>query len=198
MLKIKNILRHWLPLAAAITLLCGLVYLTVQQSLRWGTNDPQIQLAQDAAASLAAGGTPESVLPANRVEISTSLAPFMVIYTDSGHPSASSGLLHGTAPLLPSGVFDYARQNGEDRVTWQPEPGVRIAAVVVAFYGAQPGFVLAGRSLREVEIRTSQIKKITAIAWLITLAVSLVLVAGCELLLADPKHTTLPEEQTRS
>jgi hypothetical protein len=157
MSKLKNILKYWLPLAATTTLLCGLVYLAVQQSLRWGANDPQIQMAEEAAAALSAGGTPESMLPATQVEISTSLASFMVVYNDKGEPLASSGLLHGTIPLLPAGVFDYTRQNIEDRVSWQPENGVRIAAVVVAYDGAQPGFVLAGRSLREVEKRESQI-----------------------------------------
>ena len=188
----KNILRHWLPPAAVTTLLCGLVYLAVQQSLRWGANDPQIQMAEDAAAALAAGGTPVSVLPAGQVEISSSLAPFMVIYNDTGQPLASSGLLHGAAPLLPPGVLDYTRQNNEDRISWQPETRVRVAAVVVAYGGAQPGFVLAGRSLREVEKRESQIEQITGIAWLVTLAVSLVLVAGCELIFADKKQTVLP------
>ena len=181
MLKAKTILRHWLPLAAVATLLCGLVYLALQQTLRQGANDPQVQMAEDAAAALAAGGAPESVLLGARVEISASLAPFMVIYDEMGAPMASSGLLHGTVPLLPSGVFDYTRQNAEDRVSWQPEPGVRIAAVVVAYAGAQPGFVLAGRSLREVEKRASQVGQITGIAWLVILAVSLVVVAGCEL-----------------
>ena len=194
MLKIKNILRPWLPLAAVTTLLCGLAYLAVQQSLRWGANDPQIQMAEDAAAALAAGGSPESVLPVTQVEISTSLAPFMGIYNDTGEPLASSGLLHGAVPLLPSGVFDYTRQNGEDRVSWQPESGVRIAAVVVAFGGAQPGFVLVGRSLREVEIREDQVEQITGIAWLVTLAVLLIVVAGCELIFAEKKRTTNPTQ----
>jgi hypothetical protein len=187
-LKGKNILRHWLPLAAITTLLCGLVYLAVQQSLRQGANDPQVQMAEDAAAALAAGGTPESVLPAAQVEISNSLAPFMVIYNDTGEPLVSSGLLHGAMPLLPAGVFAYTLQNSEDRVSWQPEPGIRVAAVVVAYGGAQPGFVLAGRSLREVEKRESQVRQMTGIAWLITLAGSLVVVAGCELVFAGKKH----------
>jgi hypothetical protein len=185
MSKLKNILKYWLPLAAAITLLCGLIYLAVQQSLRWGANDPQIQMAEDTAAALSAGGSPQSLLPAARVEISTSLAPFMVIYNDKGEPLVSSGLLHGTVPLLPPGVFDYTRQNNEDRVSWQPEPGVRIAAVVVAYGGAQPGFVLAGRSLREVEIRESQIEQVTGIAWLVTLLVSLLVAAACEVIFTD-------------
>jgi hypothetical protein len=184
-MKIKKILRYWLPLAAVITLLSGLIYLAVQQSLRWGANDPQIQMAEDAAASLAAGGTPDAVVPAAPVEISSSLAPFMVVFNDAGEPVASSATLHGETPALPSGIFDYTRQKGEDRVTWQPEAGVRIAAVVVAFNGTQPGFVLAGRSLREVEVRENQVEQITAIAWLVTLAGSLVVVAGCELVLGD-------------
>jgi hypothetical protein len=193
MSKVNIILRHWLPLAVVTTLLCGLVYLVVQQSLRQGANDPQIQMAEDAAAALAAGGTPESMVPAGQVEISTSLAPFMVIYSDTGEPLASSGLLHGTIPLLPSGVFDYTRQNGEDRVSWQPESGVRIAAVVVAYGGAQPGFVLAGRSLREVEKRESQVEQITGIVWLVALAGSLVVVAGCELILGEKVPAFKPD-----
>jgi hypothetical protein len=187
-MKVKNILRYWLPLAAVITLLCGLIYLAVQQSLRQGANDPQIQMAEDAAAVLAAGGTPESVLPVALVEISTSLAPFMVVYSDIGEPLASSARLLGAIPALPPGIFDYTRNNGEDRVSWQPESGVRIAAVVVAYGGAEPGFVLAGRSLREVEKRESQVEQITGIVWVVTLAGSLIVVAGCELIFADRKH----------
>ena len=188
MSKVKNIFSHWLPLAAVTTLLCGLVYLVVQQSLRWGANDPQIQMAEDAAAALAAGRTPEAVLPASQVEISSSLAPFMIIYSDMGEPLASSGLLHGAAPLLPPGIFDYTRKNSEDRVSWQPEAGVRVAAVVVAYGGAQPGFVLPGRSLREVETRVSQVEQITGIVWLVGLAGLLVVVSGCELIFADKKQ----------
>lgn len=189
LLKLKNILRHWLPLAVVATLLCGLVYLAVQQSLRMEANDPQIQMAEDAAVALTAGGTSESVLPVAQVDISTSLAPFLVVYSNTGEPLASSGLLHGTVPLLPQGVFDYTHQKGEDRVSWQPESGVRVAAVVVAYNGSQPGFVLAGRSLREVEIRESQTEHITGIAWLFTLAGSLIVVGLSELFFAKKKNS---------
>jgi hypothetical protein len=192
LIKIKNILRQWLPLAAVTTLLCGLVYLVVQQTLRQGANDPQIQMAEDAAAALAAGGTAEAVMPAGNVEISSSLAPFMVIYNDVGEPLAFTGLLHGAAPHLPGGVFEYTRQKGEDRVTWQPEQSVRVAAVVVAYSGVQPGFVLVGRSLREVEIRESQVEQITGIAWLVTLGASLLVVAACEWLFKGMKPARLP------
>ena len=85
-----------------------------------------------------------SVLPADKVYISTSLAPFAIIYSTVGTPLVSSGFLHGATPLLLSGVFDYTRQNGEDRITRQPEPGVQIAVVVFAYEGSQPGFFLVG------------------------------------------------------
>lgn len=188
MFKLKNILRHWLPLVVVIVLLCGLVYLTVQQSLRMGANDPQIQMAEDAATTLAAGGTPVSILPTTQQDISTSLAPFLVVYSDTGEPLASSGLLNGAAPLLPAGVFDYTRLKGEDRVSWQPESGVRVAAVVVAYGGSHPGFVLAGRSLREVEIRESQVEQITGMAMMVTLAGSLFVVVLSELILPEKQH----------
>ncbi len=138
-------------------------------------------------------GTPESVLPAAQVEISSSLAPFMVILRRYRRAAGFVSPLAWDNPRLPSGIFDYTRQNGEDRVSWQPEPGVRIAAVVVAYGGTQPGFVLAGRSLREVENRESQVEQITGIAWLVTLAVSLIVVAGCELILGEKKPAFKPD-----
>jgi hypothetical protein len=163
---IKNVVRYWLPIVFTVTGVCGLVYLTTQQVLRMNANDPQIQMAEDSAAALDAGETPAALLPENTVDIATSLAPFLVIYDDQGIPRASSGLLHGKLPGLPPGVFQYVNEKGEDRVTWQPEPGVRVAAVVVGYGEAQRGYVMAGRSLREVEKRVDKLGMITTIAWL--------------------------------
>jgi hypothetical protein len=73
-------------------------------------------------------------------------------------------------------VLDYVRTNGEDRITWQPAPGVRMASVVVGFQGTRSGFVLAARSLREVEKREDQAEYEAGLAWLASLAGSLVLV----------------------
>lgn len=75
------------------------------------------------------------------------------LFLEGGGPIAGSGTLDGKLPTLPPGVFDFTRQNGQDGITWQPQPDVRSAIVVVHYNGLQSGFVLAGRSLREVEIR---------------------------------------------
>jgi hypothetical protein len=159
-----KILKKWLPLAIATAGLCGLAYLLVQQSLRISANDPQIQMAEDAASTLAGGASADAMVPSAKVDIAASLAPFLVIYDDSGKILASSAVLHGENPAIPAGVLDFTRQHGEDRVSWQPENGVRIAAVVVR---TNNGFVLAGRSLREVEKRISQVENLSGLAILV-------------------------------
>jgi hypothetical protein len=100
MRRIKSILRQWLPVAVAITTLSGLVYLEVQQVLRQDANDPQIQMAKDAAAVLARDGTIESVLPTTPVDLEQSIAPFITVFDETGAPLASSGQLHGQMPTV--------------------------------------------------------------------------------------------------
>lgn len=169
-MKPMNILRIWLPIAIALTVVCGLVYMSVQQSLRQGANDPQIQMAEDAALALEDGASAEALVASQQVDINHSLAAFLIVYDADGRPVAGSGLLDGKLPEIPRGVLDYAGQNGQNRVSWQPEDGVRIAAVVVP---SADRFVLAGRSLREVEKRELQVQGFAAAAWIIGLLASL-------------------------
>ena len=172
----RRLLKFWVVLAAAITLLCGLVYVAVQQSFRQGANDPQIQMAEDAAQALESGQSIDSLVPAGEVDIARSLAPYLVVFGQDGTPLASNARLHGRLPNLPTGVFDYTRRQGEDRLSWQPEPGVRSAVVILQVSGAQAGFVLAGRSLREVEKREAQLTNEVLAAWLVTLLGTFLLV----------------------
>jgi len=183
----RRIFARWLSLAVIVTILCALVYLVEQQALRMSANDPQIQLAEDGADALARGATAQSLLPANTIDIAKSLAPFIVVYNDAGEVSASSGLLHGKIPTLPVGILDYVRKNSEDRVTWQPEGGVRIATVVVRADGTNPGFVLIGRSLRETEKRVDQLTLLVGVAWVAALFAALVMVVFCELIFGEKK-----------
>ena len=102
--------------------------------------------------------------------MSASLAPFVTVYDDAGKPVASSASLDGVTLTPPRGVLDYVRAHGEERVTWQPRPGVRIASVVTR---TANGFVVAGRNMREIEIRESNVFKLAALGWL---AVNLALI----------------------
>jgi hypothetical protein len=169
-------LKSWLPIAGVAAALCLLVYAAVQQALRESANDPQIQMAEDAAASLTSGAVPQSLAPAQTIDLSRSLAPFLILYDDSGKVLASSASLHGVMPSPPPGVFDYVREHSEERVTWQPERGVRIASVIIRVNAPQDGFVLAGRSLREVEKREARLMTQAGAALLFTLGLSLAFV----------------------
>jgi hypothetical protein len=143
----------WLPIAAALVAMTGMVYVTVQQSLRSGANDPQIQIAGDLAAQLAGGADPGALLGTAKVDLATSLSPYAIVFDDAGRPLASTGVLDGTVPVPPAGVLRAATQH-RNELTWQPRSGVRSAIVVVPFHAAsRSGTVLAGRSLREVEKR---------------------------------------------
>jgi hypothetical protein len=163
----------WLPLAILFTLVCGVVYISVHQNFRSSANDPQIQMAEDAAEALEKGVAIVTILGNSKVEIEKSLAPYLVMYDQAGKPVAGSGELNGKLPTLPEGVFKYAKNKGEDRITWQPEKGIRSAIVVVSYNSpnAQGGFVMAGRSLREVEKREHQLTVRVALLWIISLGI---------------------------
>ena len=180
MRKWSNIFRIWLPFAALITACCALAYASMQQSLRQSANDPQIQMAEDAAYALNHGAALAAVIPSPQIEMSRSLAPFVVVYDLDGKPYAGSGLLDGQLPDYPQGALDRAKQGGENRVTWQPNSLVRIASVVVPW---QDGFVMAGRSLREVEHREARAEGLAAFAWIVALIGTFMVIVFAQFLL---------------
>ena len=177
-----KVLRAWVPLAVAVTVVCALAHVAVQQSYRSGADDPQIQLAEDAASALSHGASPSSVVGTPSVDMSVSLAPFVNVFDRDGNPLAGSGLLAGLVPVPPRGTFAAATASGRDRVTWQPRPNVRIAAVIVPRRGAAGGWVLSGRSLREVERREDQLTAMSAAAWIAALVLSLAAVVAFALI----------------
>jgi hypothetical protein len=169
--KILSILRYWLPLAIAVTGLCALVYLAVQQNIRQSANDPQIQIAEDAAVALEKGAEPTFQV---QIDIAKSLAAYMIIFDEQGQPTSGNASLDGQLPKLPSGVFNYTRSHGQDRFTWQPKDDVRSAVVVAHYSGPKPGFVLVGRSMREIERRENRLALEVLALWVFTLFCTLV------------------------
>jgi len=164
---IRDSFATFLPLAVLATLLAGLVYGIAQQGLRSAANDPQLQLAEDAARSLDAGGDPAAVVGPGAVDVAVSLAPFVVVFDATGRALASSGRLDGADPVPPPGVLAHAVADAPNVVTWQPRDGVRVATVTARWGG---GTVMAGRSLREVERREDQALLLAGLAWVVTMA----------------------------
>ena len=176
----NNVLREkigvgmwWVVVVAMATIFCGLVYAAVQQDMRQGANDPQIQMAEDTAEKLSRGADARSIFSASeRVDMRKGLAPFVIVYDGAGSPLDGYGILDGKIPSPPKGVFEYARAHGENRLTWEPVRSVRMAIVVARFSsGNSSGFVLAGRSLREVEKRERQLELEVAAAWIVCMMV---------------------------
>lgn len=161
-----------LVLAGIATCVAFALYAIPQTVLRSGLNDPQNQMAGDLARVLADKGTVAiaNTAPEEQIDMAQSLAPFVIVYDDQGHPTASQAVLNGAVPSPPRGVFEYVRQHGEERVSWQPvlggESGVRIAAIVRRVDGPSHGFVLAGRNMREVEARIAKVQTLAGLTWL--------------------------------
>jgi len=166
-MRLRTAAAIFLPLAVLATCLSGLVHVVVQQDLRSGANNPQQQLAEDAAAQLDKGAAPSSVVSGPTVDLGASLAPFTVVYGPTGTVLATNGQLDRQPPMIPAGVLESAHASGIDKVTWQPQPGVRIATVSVPWSG---GTVTAGRSLRVVEEQESALELLVGAGWLATLA----------------------------
>jgi hypothetical protein len=154
-----------LPILAATTALALLVYASVQQAHRSAANDPQIQIAEDAAHRLAAGENAATLVTGAPVDLAKSLGAWMIVLDRSDHVVASNAVLEGRTPTLPAGVLATARRQGEDRVTWMPRRSARSATVAVAVPGGDGRVVVVGRSLREVEEREGRLEQMAGAAW---------------------------------
>jgi hypothetical protein len=173
-LSLRITMAKWLPMAIAIVGVSGLAYLGLQQLNRNQMNDPQVQMAEDAALALSSGSAPADVVPRGvSIDLSKSVSPFIAIYDQSGTPLEADAVLGGAPPKPPVGVFAAALERGENRVTWQPEGSVRVALVVVPVPNSSGYYVAAGRSMRDAEGFIDQMTSLFAAGVLFLLAVTL-------------------------
>ncbi len=174
---VSVVIKSWFPLAFVLTVVCFVGYISFQQNYRQNANHPQIQIAEDVSKLASRGVFPDSTDKTKFVDIQSSLAPFYIVYDSNGQPIGGNGLLNAKYPTPPSGVFATAKSKGQYRVTWQPMRSVRLAAVVQYYQnGTQSVYVVAARSLTEVENRIQQISNFFLFGWLIGLIGSLFLI----------------------
>jgi hypothetical protein len=186
-LAVESILS-WLPLAALIAVLTITIYAAVQQVERGSANDPQIQIATDAANALNAGASPRSLVAATPIDIASSYAPYLVIYDANAAILATSATVNGQALVPPSGVFSATRSSGLDLITWTPAPGVRSAVAVVPY---THGYVLSGRSLKLIEDRETNLEYLVGAGGAVALVVTFltVVLARALMRLAEQSRT---------
>ena len=173
----------WAYSAIAMTGAFSAIYIAVQQDLRQSANDPQIAMAEDAATQLAVGGSIVSVVTRNAplLNVKTTQLPWIAVYDAQGNVINASGQLDEHLPQPPKSLFDTSNwvaqktwtvpTGYETRVTWQPQPDIRQAIVLVHYKSQQgEGYVVAGRSMRLTEERIIQLGENLLLTWAFTLA----------------------------
>lgn len=159
---------YTVALVAIISLLGGAAAVVIDQMMRVGEgNQPQIEMADWYFGEISAGEDPADVIPPGYVDLERSLQPFVIFYDDQGRPVKGTGYLDQELPAPPPGVFDFVREHGIEKVTWQPQRGVRLASVIRRVNGKTPGFVLAARSLRLVEAQKSTLWRMALGIWVV-------------------------------
>ena len=149
-----------------ITPVMAFAYVASQHYIRRSADFPQVTIASDKGQLLAEGADPSFVVGSSTLAMDQTLDTFIMVFNNSGTLVASNVKLHDKTPVPPQGVFDFTQANGQDLFTWQPSPGVRNAVVIQTYSGIHPGFILVGRSLREVESDESWVLSILVSLWI--------------------------------
>lgn len=170
----KKMFMYWIIIMFVITFTCSLTYLVTQQALRLGANEQPAQLAVDTALKLQNGKNPVSIVQGDTVDLSKSMDTFVMIYDHNKNLQASSGMINDIKPSYPKGVLANTSKKGEERVTWQPQNGLRFATVVLKY---DNGYIVAGRSLHETENLIDTIGKLVLLAWAACLLFSTIALA---------------------
>ena len=165
----RPIFLYSLVLGLILTVLGGAAAITIQQMLRRGADQPQLQMADLYVSQILSSKKLAEFLSPKQVDMAQNLEPFVIFYDNAGKPENSTGYLDGAVPVPPPGMFDYLRTHGSGKPTWQPRRDVRIAVVARRVTGSHPGFLLVGRSLRSVEESESALRRMTFLGWFILL-----------------------------
>lgn len=175
-----KVFRIWIPLAVAVLLMGGLAYVASQQVYRQSANDPQVQISEDVAGILAAGQDPAALEGETKIDIGKSLSTFIVILGEDGKVISSNAVLDNQVPQIPKGALDAAKAKGSNKLTWMPSGGHRYAAVITPYGGDKPGYVLVGRSLREVESRVHQLTALIGLGILVSWVILLIVIVAVQ------------------
>lgn len=163
----------WLIALFVWTAAIAALYGAMQHLNRSLADDAPRALASSVMSSAAAdgGGMPHEP----PVDIALSREPFFIVYSAGGLPVEGDGFVNGHLARVPEGVLAHARAEGIDRVTWEPQRGLRFATVAVRD-GAN--VIVAGQSLAATEDRIAGLGILLLVGWI---GVALVLAVGATL-----------------
>lgn len=154
--------RVWLTIIGVFTIIIGGSYTMVQQSTRLSANDQPIALAQQIKSS----GI--QAIPTHITDTAFDSNVFAIVINDKYQVTGSSATLDGVTPVPPKGVLDFALSHLQNKITWQPKPGVRIAAYILTTFNNDgvPTYIVTGQSLKPYEDRINTYGSLALFAWI--------------------------------
>ena len=160
---LKNVFTIWIIIIFLVTFTCMLTYLVTQQVIRVGANEQPAQLAAETSINLESGQDAKDAIPPKITDITKSLGTFVMIYDKDKKLIAYSGMMGKSEPVYPKGILGNLDRVGEERVTWQPQAGLRFATVALK---TDNNYIVAAQSLFEREKLVDVIGKLILAAWL--------------------------------
>lgn len=180
----------FLVLAVFVTVIFGSIYMSIQQVYRANANDPQVEVVGQVADVVNQNVPLDAIVSdAEQIDMGKSLSLFVMVFDADKQLAGSSAGLDDQVPTPPTSVFDAADGVEDYRFTWEPKEGVRIAAIMSKI--GDKGYVLAGRSLQEIESRESALRQILIIGWAVCILLSSLLS-----LIIKPRQTLAIIEET--
>ncbi|MBP6858294.1 MAG: hypothetical protein KBC33_00465 [Candidatus Pacebacteria bacterium] len=162
---IRTFIRLLFPSILVSTVIMGTGFVVSQHMIRTATDDSLVGVAQHVVDALVQSGSYDIPTEYHNLEIDMSINPFVIVFDSSNEIRFTTGYIDRRTPVPPLTVFDRVRDGREYRFSWEPAPGVRIAAIAVRFDGESSGFVLVGKSLTETEERIDDIATMYMIGW---------------------------------
>ncbi len=180
----------FVTLVLLVTVIFGAIFSTGQQVLRGDSDYPQVEVVQQVEGIIKQGVPLDVIVNSEEaIDLEDSMSLFVMIFDKDKNLVGSSAKIGEQSPTPPAGSFDEAKSNGENRFTWQPQDGVRVAAVLKPV--GDQAFVLAGKSLVETDKRIKTLTICTLIGWAVSILFALLLTLAIK-----PKQSLAIIEET--
>lgn len=194
-----RIVAIFLTLVVIISIVFVTICYTARGVMRQSANDPQVEVTDQVASIIRQGAPLDQIISAaEQVDLGDSQALFVMIFDKDKKLVGTSATLNGQPISIPDEAFDRAKAGSDYRFTREPQQGSRFALVVKAVDDS--GYVVAGRSLAEMEKRATNLYQPLWIGWVLSVLAALFLASLMRplrpLAIIEETNVTVVEEPT--
>lgn len=180
MQNLQNVLDRYRVIAIFLTLVLmstiafAAIFFSSRNSLRQQANDPQVEVTEQVAGIMRQGAPLDAIVSgAEQIDLATSDTLFVALYDKDKNLAGATATVNGQPLSIPAESFDQASVNGGYRFDWVVTDGREIAGVMKQVDDL--GYVVAGRSLAEYELRVAPLFRPLLIGWIASILLSLFL-----------------------